>query len=112
MKEKFWYYSVRKNLYDQLVKRFGPLSSWEGSYPKDKEGFKKFCESFAVIVGAKSGDAVEQQIRWATTTQENIGRDHMPTYFGNKVAAIDAEFITKLELPVQIICEYSEDKEV
>jgi len=108
MTEKIWTAPiVRQNLYTQLTKCFGNLDSWEGtSYPKARESFKKFCDSFAITVGAKSGEAVAQQIRWAITTQTNVGREHMATYFGNKMAAIEAGFISKKDFPTRVRCQY------
>src|SRR5262245_47229862 len=67
-RENVWTGEARRVLYQQLVKRFGPLKSWKNvSSPGGKldEQFEKFCTTFADAIGAKSGDAVQHQIRFA-----------------------------------------------
>jgi hypothetical protein len=95
------------SLYHQIVKRFGPFKSWPNrSYPANKGEFEKFCRSFADVVGAKSGRAVENQIRWATTKQSKIGNSHMMTYLSNKMAALAAGFIDSKYVPTDMKCNY------
>jgi hypothetical protein len=63
--------------------------------------FSLFCEDFAKAVGAKSGGAVKQQIRFAfpeTRSGSNWGR-HAQTAILNKAAALEMGFIEDRQLP-------------
>lgn len=107
MKKSIWGIENWSILYKQLVDKFGPFSSWEtNTHPPDKDEFEEFCKGFANVIGAKSGRAVKQQIRWAITDQEYVSRTYMTTYFGNKVVAMNVGFITRDKLPLNTVCEY------
>ncbi|MGA2057961.1 MAG: hypothetical protein ABSG88_21980 [Bradyrhizobium sp.] len=99
-----WTGDVRRVLYTRLVRRFGPSDKWKKtSSPgggRDQD-FKDFCEAFAKVVGAKSGNAVKHQIRFAITETEhgsNLGR-HSQTAILNKAAALEMGFINDSQLP-------------
>jgi hypothetical protein len=80
-------------LYRRLVKKFGPHETWTTLRPK---GFAQFCDQFAEVVGAKSGEAVHEQIRWAMDRRDakkSLYPGHWRTFVMNKAAALDAGFI-------------------
>ena len=98
-RDQIWTGDVRRVLYSRLVKQFGPYDRWEKAsspgHGLDTQ-FNKFCQKFAEIVGAKSGEAVKQQIRFALPETErgstwDIG--HAQTAILNKAAALEAGFI-------------------
>jgi hypothetical protein len=99
-----WTQDVRRVLYARLVQIFGPLSSWEKKNSPGRQlddGFSEFCDVFARAVGAKSGDAVKRQIRFAMPETErgsSWGRQAQPAIF-NKAAAFEAGFIEGKHLP-------------
>jgi hypothetical protein len=99
-----WTGDIRRVLYHQLVKKFGPYDQWEKvSSPggnRDKE-FEKFCDSFAEAIGAKSGEAVQHQIRFAQpeTPNESTWSRQAQTAILNKAAALEAGFIEDKHLP-------------
>ena len=99
-----WTGDVRRVLYKQLVKNFGAYETWKKSSSPgsnlDKQ-FDEFCEAFARAVGAKSGEAVQHQIRFAmpeTSKGSNWDR-HAQTAILNKAAALEAGFIDDKHLP-------------
>ena len=106
MSKRVWTLGIRLRLFAQIVKLFGKLDSWEGYYPEDRQKFDDFCESFAKIVGASSGKAVEMQIRFAVTTQKSVEGSYIPTFLSCKTAAIETGFIGKDRLPTTVLCEY------
>ena len=96
-------------MYRRIVENFGPHDTWDlRDYPNDesKESFDEFCKNAAGMIGAKSADAVKNQIAWATTTQDEVGESHMETWYRNKVAAKEAGFITNKDMPKRVVCEY------
>jgi hypothetical protein len=91
----------RKHLYERLIVLFGAVTEWESpSAPAPGRGinnsFDEFCESFARIVGAKSGDAVKVQIRFAihVHTGGYWMNGQSQAAILNKAAALEAGFIT------------------
>jgi hypothetical protein len=105
MPERIWTFEARRLLYQRLVKKFGPYSKWNsGSSPGRNldEDFQRFCEAFALVVGAESAEAVKIQIRFAMpeSTAGSLLRDgQAQTAILNKAAAFDAEFIQNQHLP-------------
>jgi hypothetical protein len=63
--------------------------------------FDKFCDVFAAAVGAKSGDAVKHQIRFAMpeTERGSTWKRHAQTAILNKSAALEMGFISDSQLP-------------
>ena len=99
-----WTGDIRRVLYKRLVEEFGPYDTWEKSGSPgrgvDKE-FERFCEVFAKAIGAKSGKAVQHQIRFAmpeTANGSNWGRQAQ-TAILNKAAALEGGFIEDKHLP-------------
>jgi hypothetical protein len=64
-REKIWTVTWRDLLYGSLLQRFGP---YHRNILSKKE-FKDFRNDFARNVGAKSGKAVEHQVRFAVAGQ-------------------------------------------
>ena len=99
-----WSGDVRRVLYKRLVQLFGPLDQWEKTNSPGRgldDGFDEFCEAFARAVGAKSGDAVKHQIRFAMpeTERGSTWERHAQTAILNKAAALEAGFIKDKHLP-------------
>jgi hypothetical protein len=105
MSEIIWTGEVRRVLYRQLVKEFGPFAKWEGTSSPGRghdERFNQLCEEFARVIGAESGRAVKQQIRFAMPESgggSNWDQGHARTAILNKAAALEAEFIENKHLP-------------
>jgi hypothetical protein len=66
-----------------------------------EEVFNAFCKAFADAVGAKSADAVKQQIRFAMPESEKGSSwdRQAQTAILNKAAALEAGFIRDKHLP-------------
>ena len=65
---RIWTAAAHNLLYQELVKRFGKLPEWTTNNRPGRGldlEYDLFCESFAKIIGADSGDAVKQQIAFA-----------------------------------------------
>jgi hypothetical protein len=101
---KIWTGNIRRVLYMRLVRRFGPSGKWKKTFSPGRgldEEFDEFCKAFANAVGAKSGEAVKHQIRFAMPETEHgstWGR-HAQTAILNKTAALETGFITDSQLP-------------
>lgn len=107
MRELIWSAEAYDLLYKNLVKLFGPCNSWKTKIkPEDSDGFDKFCKNFANSIGAKSGDAVFNQIRWAMTNQESVSGSHIKVFLSNKTLALKHGFIGKEQIPKTFLCEY------
>jgi hypothetical protein len=99
-----WTGDVRRVLYKRIVKEFGPLEKWEKAHSPGRgldQQFGEFCDAFAKAVGAKSGDAVQHQIRFAMpeSSQGSNWDRHAQTAIMNKAAALEAGFIEDKDLP-------------
>jgi hypothetical protein len=99
-----WTGDVRRTLYKQLVKRFGPYSTREKTSSPGRNldtEYEEFCENFARTVGAKSGNAVAHQVRFAMpeTTRGSTWERQAQTAILNKAAALEAGFIEDKHLP-------------
>ncbi len=103
--DPIWTGEVRRVLYSQLVKKFGPLDDWTGSSSPGRDldrEFDQFCDDFARAIGAETGKAVKHQIRFAmpkspkgSTWEEG----HARSAILNKAAALEASFIKNKHLP-------------
>ena len=114
-----WTHDMRLFMYNLLVLEFGPLSNWpktrkgEGktAIPEDKERFQEllqklkrfFSDHFQVDF---SEDAIEQQIKFTTSVQEEFQQAHVRTYLLNAAAAIEAGFLSFSDLPKCILRDY------
>ena len=81
MNPKIWTKAAYELLYQQLMERFGPYSEWKSpSCPSEKQRDRLnfFCESFASLIGAKSGDAVKLRIIYAV---DGVGTEEDPHQF-------------------------------
>lgn len=106
MTKTVWTRAARDLLYHALVDRFGPYGQWErSSYPSEtrRSELAHFCEEFAHIVGAKSGQAVMHQIQWGIGVQTNGEHhwtgDHARTAILNMASAFEAGFIQHGDFP-------------
>jgi hypothetical protein len=87
------------------VEEFGPLDSWEKSNSPGRgldQRFEQFCDDFAKAMGAKSGDAVQHQIRFAMPESHRGSKwdRHAQTAIMNKAAALEMGFIDDKHLPI------------
>src|SRR5271170_382211 len=93
---EIWTGDVRRVLYKRLVKEFGPLDKWGNPNSPGRgldQQFHEFCDAFAKAVGAKSGEAVQHQIRFAmpeSTEGSSWADGHVQTAIMNKAAALEA----------------------
>jgi hypothetical protein len=102
-----WTGDIRRLLYKRLVAEFGPYNTWTKTTSPGGErdaAFDEFCTAFAVAVGAKSGDAVKQQIDFALpqTEHSNTWNRQTQTAVLNKAAALEAGFIEEKHLPLGV----------
>src|SRR5690348_1457604 len=101
---EIWTDAVRRVLYTRLVAQFGPYVDWKKTSSPGRgldAMFDQFCDAFARAMGARSGDAVKHQIRFALPETEKgstWGR-HAQTAILNKAAALEAGFIEDRHLP-------------
>ena len=102
-REALWTSEARATLYQCLVRHFGPLNSWEGMRPGRglNDTYDEFLKSFAIALGAKSAEAVRQQINFTNPRQPhgNLGRQHVATMLLNLAAAYHADFIKQSGFP-------------
>jgi hypothetical protein len=63
--------------------------------------FDKFCNAYALAIGARSGGAVKHQIRFALPESQrgSTWERHAQTAILNKAAALEAGFIEDKHLP-------------
>jgi hypothetical protein len=99
-----WTGDVRRVLYGRLVKEFGSYDKWEKANSPGRnldQQFNEFCDAFAKAVGAKSGEAVQHQIRFAMpeSREGSTWERHAQTAIMNKAAALEAGFIEDKHLP-------------
>jgi hypothetical protein len=101
---EIWTGDLRRVLYKRLVQQFDASDTWEKTSSPGRgrdNDFNQFCEVFAKAIGAKSGNAVKHQIRFAMPETEhgsNWGR-HAQTAILNKAAALEMGFINDGQLP-------------
>ena len=94
MKAIIWTPMVRRLLYTELVKRFGPYNIWASvTAPADAMEFNQFLSDFAKLVGAKSANAVLHQIEFAIQRKILHGGQAQNSIL-NKAAAFECGFIT------------------
>lgn len=105
-----WSFQNLQLLYTSVVKKFGPHVSWgKSKHPKGREKeFNKFCENFATVVGANSGEAVQHQIAYAVAKTETVlNYKVIPNTWRNKIVAFECGFINQADyFPRQILMQY------
>jgi hypothetical protein len=104
-RKKIWTLEVRQLLYRRLVEQFGPYNTWEQATLPGRglnEDYREFCTSFAVTVGASSGQAVQLQIAYALTISPQqaayLREVNIGTTLLNKATAYEEGFITEADL--------------
>jgi hypothetical protein len=104
--EKIWTATVHRLLYARVVKLFGAYDKWEKKTSPGRgldADYTAFCEAFAKVVGANSGEAVKHQIAFALPSTSNgstWSRDHhAQVAILNKAAALEEGFIANKHLP-------------
>jgi len=104
MKNRIWTEVRRRVLYSNLVRKFGPCSSWEKATSPGKgrdQEYQRFLAEFAKHVGAKSAEAVAHQIAFSKPIR-GIARweqSQAITAVLNLAAAFNAGFITQADIP-------------
>ena len=103
---RIWTFQNRQTLAQQLVKRFGPYSDWEGATVPGRgmnEKFDAFCADFARAIGAKGADAVRHQIQYMLPIREGRMHFHHPAQTMTRMlcmaAAYTVGFITHEHFP-------------
>jgi hypothetical protein len=101
---QIWTGDVRRVLYKRLAREFGPLDIWEKSNSPGRgldQRFEEFCDAFAKAIGAKSGEAVQHQIRFAMPESHrgSTWERQAQTAIMNKAAALEVGFIEDKHLP-------------
>jgi hypothetical protein len=102
---RIWTAAAYNLLYQELTKKFGPLSDWATNNRPGRGldiEYNQFCVHFAKVIGADSGDAVRQQIAFAR--QETLPgirstRSVVSNFVLNKAAAYQAGFIVFANFP-------------
>ena len=103
-KKRIWTRATRQFLFEQLAERFGPASNWEETHKpghgKD-QAYNRFCEQFAKVIGANSGDAVKIQIRFGMPTigESTWKKGQAQTAILCLAASFEAGFIKDKDLP-------------
>ena len=107
MRKRKWSYPKRLALYREIVRVFGPYSTWGNKYfpAERKDEFEEFCRNFSIAFAMKPGGAY-MQVKWAISDQKNVKLSHIITHYGNKIAAMEAGFILRKNLPKKLSCEY------
>ena len=108
MAKRIWTFEKSLMLYKLVMLYFDAYETWATTSIPSKNSFDydQFCKDMSDLFGAKSGEAVKNQIAWATTGQEKIDEPYVETWYRNKVAAKEAGFISNKNMPKQILCEY------
>ena len=108
-----WTEKNRELMYTELNILFGPHSTWGLKIrPNNNSEYLKFKKEFAKKVGAKSHQAVQQQIEFATSKQDYLSGflGHINCLFANKLIAFKCGFIDESYLPEEIVISYSSNK--
>jgi hypothetical protein len=102
-----WDQEMRKVVYARITMEFGQYRSWGGSWaPKGKrKRYEQVLRELADYLSALSGKsiantAIEQQIKWAVTTQDTVlSAGYARQFIMNKAAALEMGFLTGPEMP-------------
>jgi len=83
-------------MYSRIVKEIGRHQDWDEKIKplKKRQQYEQLLNELADEFSGKS-TALQQQINFATTTQQEFAnRSHIRTFILNKAAAIEVGFIT------------------
>jgi len=102
MTKRIWTPAARQLLFERIVEQFGPYEEWPSQTTpgRNQDQWRNFLEAFAVVVGAKGGDAVLMQVKFGqpvNNTAESAGHHwstgHAETAIFCQAAALDAGHI-------------------
>jgi hypothetical protein len=79
-------------MYEQLVRKFGPAKTWNGTAPTDRAAYDVWCARFAEQIGASSADAVQIQINFVLQKAGNLDPSQSSCWIKNLAAAYWAGF--------------------
>jgi hypothetical protein len=108
MTPRIWTFETRDLLYQRLTMQFGPRREWETTSRPGRlldAAYAKFLRSFAEMIGAKSPDAVQQQINFTAPITGDVRlfkKPHVIAMTLNLAAALKAGFIEPSEFPICI----------
>lgn len=107
-----WTQDLRKVMYARLVMEFGSHDEWiKASYPEGKKDryqtvLRELAQYFTRLTGDEfAWTAVQQQVDWGRTQQEQIRDGHLRQYILNKAAAIEMGFLRPSSLPATVLTE-------
>jgi len=107
-KKKCQYEQMDRNvIFGSTVKRFGPFYKWGGVIPKGRENeWNEHLEELKYYMKGRGVDvtkeAIELQIKWAVTTQEDIKGGNVQAYLCNIGIALQVGLVRYSDLPKSI----------
>jgi hypothetical protein len=110
-----WTQDLRKILYARLTMEFGSHDEWgkmsfpDGRKARYHEVLKELAEYFSRLTGDTfAWTAVQQQVDWGRTRQEEIRDNYLRQYILNKAAAIEMGFLQPSSLPATVLADMGE----
>jgi hypothetical protein len=112
-----WTQELRRVLYARLTMEFGSHDKWvmlsypEGQKARYHEVLKELAKYFSQLTGERfAWTAVQQQVDWGRTRQEEIRANYLRQYILNKAAAIEMGFLPASSLPIAVLTEMTRGK--
>ena len=96
-----WTQDMRRKIYSRLTNEIAPHERWDAKIKPiwRRQQYDQILTELAAEFSSEV-TAIQQQINFATTTQQEFkNRSHIRTFILNKAAAIEVHFITTQELP-------------
>jgi hypothetical protein len=96
-----WTQNMRRKVYSRLLNEIGPHERWDAKIRPiwKRQQYDKILLELAIEFSSEV-TAIQQQINFATTTQQEFkNRSHIRSFILNKAAAIEVGFITTSQLP-------------
>ena len=96
-----WTQDMRRRMYVRLANEIAPHENWDAKIRpvRKRQQYDQILSELASEFSVEV-TAIQQQINFATTTQQEFNnRSHIRTFILNKAAAIEAGFISTAELP-------------
>ena len=104
-----WNHQNRVVLYQAVNKHIGNMDCWKAQAPNNLnteetfEAFEIIYEEIAIPENfpnklPKSGKALFNQVKWALTTQITDNSGYIKNRYWNRLAALDAKFMTSEQL--------------